>query len=144
MKLYSARVRIGGSRDHEVNKTNLTAPEMKLLERLHVSPQGHPVLVDVKHTGDVNRSDTKERARLAAEYSHGELVEERGKKLIESMFGLAGGMPLPEEYVPDVPVQKEEFTYEDDEEEVIVPVAEAKRTDIRPLRSRQKIEDAVV
>jgi hypothetical protein len=43
MKLYTAKVRIGGSRDHEVIKHDLTGAEMKLLEAIHVSAHGHPV-----------------------------------------------------------------------------------------------------
>ena len=126
MRLYSATVRIGGSRDHEVTKDNLTAPEMKLLEQLHVSPQGHPVLANVKHTGDVNRSDAKERARLGDIYSKGELVENRGAKLINALFGLPG-VPLPQEYVPDAPVAETAFTVEEEEAEVITPVAQIER-----------------
>lgn len=121
MRLYTAKVRIGGSRDHEVIKHNLSPAEMLLLQHIHVSPQGHPVLIDIKHTGDVKRTDAKERARLADEYSRGELVENRGEKLIASLFGVAG-VPLPQEYVAPEPVVVTNFEVEDAEEEVIVPV----------------------
>ena len=123
MKLYSARVRIGGSRDHEVDKHNLTAAEMKVLESLHVSPQGHPVIINVVHTADVTRSDAKERARLAELYSKGELVENRGEKIINSLFGVAG-VPLPQDYVAPEVVVVNDFSVEEESEEVITPVAQ--------------------
>ena len=131
MKLYSARVRIGGSRDHEVDKHNLTAAEMKVLEMLHVSPQGHPVIVNPVHTGDVKRSDAKERARLAQLYSKGELVENRGEKIINGLFGVAG-VALPQEYVAPVAedVKSNDFSVEEEEDEEIVPV--------KPVRSEPK------
>lgn len=134
MKLYSARVRIGGDRDHEVDKHNLTGAEMKLLEALHVSPKGHPVLTKIDHTGDVKRTDAKERARLAEIYTRGELVEDRGRKMIDGMFGVAG-VPLPQEYVPTEVVMVEDFTVEEESEEEIVPVAP-------PVRSEPKKKKA--
>lgn len=140
MRLYSAKVRIGGSRDHEVVKHNLTAPEMKLLEQLHVSPQGHPVLIDIKHTADVNRTDAKERARLALEYSRGELVEDRGNKLINSLFGLPG-VALPQEYIADVPVEAVAYDPDSDAEpEVITPVAPVARTKIKLPEKKEPAE----
>lgn len=137
MKLYSARVRLAGSRDHEVTRHNLTPAEMKLLEFIHVSAQGHPTLVDIEHTGSVNRSDAKERARLVAmEYSHGELEEDRGEKLLTRIFGLPG-VPLPQEYVPPTPVEAVEYDPEEDEaEEVITPVEPVVRT--RASRRREE------
>lgn len=141
MRLYSAKVRIGGSRDHEVLKHNLSAPELKLLEMLHVSPQGHPVLVDIKHTGDVNRTDAKERARLGDIYTRGELVEDRGSKIINSLFGLPG-VPLPQEYVADAPVEAVAFDTGDEDAEVITPVAPAaapKRTKVDPPKAADSV-----
>ncbi len=134
MKLYTAKVRLNGDRDHEVIKYNLTAPEMKLLEHIHVSAKGHPTLVDVVHTGNVTRSDAKERARLANEYTKGELVEDRGEKLIQQLFGV-GGVPLPQEYEPPVPTVVEDFEAEDEAEEVITPVE-------APVRSRPRRREA--
>lgn len=141
MRLYSGKVRIGGSRDHEVIKHNLTAPEMKLLEMLHVSPQGHPVIVDIQHTGDVNRPDAKERARLAQEYSKGELVENRGRKLIDALFGVAG-VPLPQEYVAPITVEATVYDNEaDNDPEVITPVALPVRS---PVKAKAREADALV
>lgn len=144
MRLYTAKVRIGGSRDHEVVKHNLTAPEMKLLEQLHVSPQGHPVLMDIKHTGDVNRIDAKERARLAAEYSRGELVEDRGAKLINGLFGLPG-VTLPHEYIADIPAEAVAYDPDSDAEpEIITPVAPVERVKIKLPEKKAASADAVV
>ena len=137
MKLYTAKVRIGGSRDHEVLKHNLTGAEMKLLEAIHEGPQGHPVVVDIKHTGSVNRSDPKERARLADIYSKGELTESRGEKLINSLFGMSG-VPLPQEYAATEKVVVENFEVEDELEEVITPVEVVKA---EPKRSKKAEAD---
>jgi hypothetical protein len=141
MKLYSARVRIGGSRDHEVDKHNLTAAEMKVLEALHVSPQGHPVIINPVHTGDVKRSDAKERARLAEMYSKGELVENRGEKIITGLFGVSG-VPLPQEYEAPVAIEVQDFSVEEEEDEEIVPVAPPKRSDPKPAR-KSSVEEIV-
>lgn len=140
MKLYSARVRIDGDRDHEVDKHALTAAEMKLLEMLHVSKQGHPTLTNIKHTGDVNRSDAKERSRLAMLYTKGELVEDRGEKIITGLFGVAG-VPLPTEYVAPVNTVVENYEVEDEEDEVITPVAPPVRS--TPKTSKKTVEDVV-
>lgn len=110
MRLYTAKVRIAGSLEHEVIKHNLTAAEIHLLTHIHAGK--HPVVVDIVHTGDVkNRSDVKERARLAEIYSKGELVEDRGAKLLTSLFGLPG-VPLPQEYIE--PPKDEPVEYIDD------------------------------
>jgi len=127
MKLYSAKVRLAGDRDHEVWKHNLTAAEMKLLEHIHVSVKGHLTLVDVTHTGNTTRTDARERARLAAEYTKGELVEDRGQKMIQNLFGV-GGVPLPQEYEAPVQTMVEDFDPADEDEEVITPVEQPVRT----------------
>ena len=140
MKLYSARVRLNGDRDHEVDKHNMTAAEMKVLEALHPSAKGHPTLVNIVHTGNVKRSDAKERARLAQIYSKGELVENRGEKIINGLFGVAG-VPLPQEYVAPEPVEAVEYSAadEDDEDEVIEPVAPPKRSEPKKSKGVEEI-----
>lgn len=140
MKLYTAKVRIGGDRDHEVVKHNLTGAEIKLLEHIHISAKGHAVVVDIVHTADVNRSDAKERARLALEYTKGELVEDRGQKLINSLFGV-DGVPLPQEYVAAAPEQITNFEVEDEEAEEIVAVAPPVRS--TPKAPKKTVEDVV-
>lgn len=143
MKIYKALVRIGGSRDHEVWKDNLTAAEMKMLEHIHNSPQGHPVLDKIEHTGNVNRKDSKERARLADLYAPGELSEDRGKDLVKQLFGLPG-VPLPQEYEPPAPTVAEEYDAADEEEEVIEKVEEPVRTPIsKRQRAKAETEDVL-
>lgn len=139
MQLYDAKVRIDGNRDHEVVKHNLTAAEIHLLQHIHLSPQGHPVVVDIKHVADVNRSDAKERARLANEYTKGELSEDRGAKLINSLFGVAG-VALPQTYIAPEPIIIEDFAVEDESDEEVVPVAPIVRSE---LKKPKKADDLV-
>lgn len=127
MKLYSAKVRIGGSLEHEVIKHNLTAAEITLL--FHIHGGNHPTCVDIVHTADTNRSDAKERARLAAEYTKGELSNDQGIKLIQGLFGVNGA--LPQEYVPPVEEVEETVVPLDESDEEIVPVAAPKRTPLK-------------
>lgn len=123
MDLYSCKVRLDGSLDNEVIKHNVTAAEIHILAAMHNGQGKHPPVVDIVKTGTVNRSDAKERARLADTYTHGELVEDRGTKMITAMFGVAG-VPLPQEYVaPEVFATTEYNPGEDEPEEEIVPVA---------------------
>lgn len=141
MKLYSAKVRLGGSLEHEVNRDNLTGAEMHLLAKIHEGK--HPVLVDIKHTGDVNRTDAKERARLADTYTKGELTEDRGVKLINELFGVAG-VPLPQDYVAPTAQEPVEFgaDAEGDEPEVITPVAPIARSGKAKATTNPKAADA--
>lgn len=120
MDLHTVKVRLAGSLDNEVIKHNVTAAEIHLLNLLHAGQ--HPATTDIKLTGTVNRTDAAERKRLADEYTKGELVEDRGNKLIQSLFGVAG-VPLPQKYVAPVTTQVEESA-EEAEEEVILPIAE--------------------
>lgn len=122
MDLYSCKIRLNGSLDHEVIKTNVTAPELHLLSNIHRGEGKHPPVVDIVKTGTVNRSDAKERARLADGYTKGELVEDRGNKMINSLFGVAG-VPLPQTYVAPEVFAVEEFNPDEpDEPEEIIPV----------------------
>lgn len=122
MDLYSCKVRLDGSLDNEVVKHNVTAPELHVLATIHQGQGKHPPVVDIVKTGSVNRSDIKERARLADIYTKGELVEDRGQRIITGMFGVVG-VPLPQTYVaPEVVEQTEYNPGEDEEEEVITPV----------------------
>lgn len=122
MDLYSVKVRLNGSLENEVIKHNVTAPEIHLLWNIHRGEGKHPPVVDITKTGTVNRSDAKERARLADTYTKGELVEDRGSKMISAMFGVAG-VPLPQTYVaPEVFATVEYNPGEEEVEEVITPV----------------------
>lgn len=122
MDLYTCKVRLNGSTDNEVLKHNVTAPEIHLLAMIHAGEGRQAPVVDIVKTGSVNRSDAKERARLADGYSKGELVENRGAKMINALFGVAG-IPLPQTYIEPEVIKAVEFNPgEDEEEEVITPV----------------------
>lgn len=122
MDLYSCKVRLDGSLDNEVIKHNVTAAELHVLERIHYGQGKHPAVVDIVKTGTVNRTDIKERARLADIYTKGELVEDRGQKIITGIFGVVG-VPLPQTYVAPEVVENVEYNLgEDEEAEVITPV----------------------
>lgn len=133
MKLYTAKVRLNGSRDNEVIKHHLTAAEILLLQNIHVSPQGHPSVVDIVHTANVNRSDSKERARLADLYTKGELVEDRGTKMINGLFGI--GTALPQDYVEPEPVIVETYDDSTEVEEItgIEPIVQTKLAAPKPV-----------
>lgn len=129
MDLYSCKVRLAGSLENEVIKKNVTAAEIHLLKLIHTGQ--HPGVVDIVKTGYVkNRSDLAERTRLASEYTRGELVEDRGNKLITALFGVSG-VPLPQTYVAPVD-EPTEVVVEDgtSKEEIIsleeIPVVKAK------------------
>lgn len=118
MKLYTATVQINAEPDNQVVKHKLTAAEMKVLEFVHAGKK--PVLIDIQETGKVNRKDRAERARLAQNYSRGELA---GDALVQKLFGV-DGVPLPQEYEAPIIQAIEEINLDepDDEEyEMIDP-----------------------
>lgn len=120
MKLYSARIRLAGNSDNEVVKENCTAAELKLLEFIHAGKAA--AVTDVKHTADVNRTDAKERTRLAGIYSKSTQNEFlSGPALIEKLFGVTG-VPLPVEYVAPTFQPIETVEAEGDSDEEIIPV----------------------
>lgn len=130
MRLYSCKVRLKSSLYHEVEKLNVTAPEIMVLQHIQ-RPEGMeksgPGVVDpstvvsIKYLGDVTRSDMDERVRLHDLY--GPALRKMELSLV-SLFG-APGVPLPN-------------TVEGAEgEQVAFPVVE-KRGPGRP----KKVEDA--
>lgn len=120
MKTYTCKVRVNGSLLNVVRKNGVTAAEIAVLRHIHgTSPNGAAPVVDVKPEGNVQRSETAERKRLAENYSMGEM---RGPALVKDVLGVEG-VPLPQ-YVPGV----------DDPEIEKEPVAPA--TDAKPVRTR--------
>lgn len=120
MKLYSAKINLAGNPDNQVLKHNMSAAELKVLEFIHQGKS--PALLDVKHTGDVNRTEARERVRLAGIYSkssrEGFLP---GVAIVEKLFGVST-LPLPDVYVAPTFEPIEVFDVEGDgEEEVITP-----------------------
>jgi hypothetical protein len=107
MKLYNARVRLGGAITNEVNKEKLTAAEIAVLQRVH----GRDAVQAIVEVGSVaNRSDQRERARLSSLYQKGPGADGsrlEGEAFIASIFGVAG-VPLPKEYVAEPIVDEDE------------------------------------
>lgn len=104
MQLYSAKVILGGSRDNEVRRYDLTIPEILVLRKIHL---GDEFVTDVKPLGreakDINidgderkevlRTDAAERKRLNRVY---------GQKRIDGLFGPLGTLPQVMEGLPGV------------------------------------------
>ena len=115
MHTYNATIRLNGKLENEVNKKNLTAPELLLLRKIHgddgvvrIEERGywedHFSLKRVKHDDgeeeevEVEYDDETEKARLAHSYGDAIMEEnDNGNPLnaIKRMFGEFA--PLPEE-----------------------------------------------
>ena len=65
MQLYDATVRLSGNPMAEVPKTDLTAPEVMLLQKIHGGPDA---VVRIKKRKMDKRSHGEERARLGVLY----------------------------------------------------------------------------
>lgn len=115
MKLYTATVQINAEPDNQVVKHKLTAAEMKLLEVIHAGKK--PVLIDIVHTGKVNRKDRAERARLDQIYCQDALAGTKWHGLIQKLFGV-DGVPLPQAYEAPIIQAVEVFDLDDEEAEV--------------------------
>ena len=122
-KLYSCKLRIGGSVLNEIRKTDATAPEIEVLRRLH----GSDSVLEIKETGSVSRSDRAERERIETIYasptqSVGDALA-RKQRMLSDLFGHARN-PLPKE-VEEVVEEPEDV--EDADEVVAAPI---KRTPV--------------
>jgi hypothetical protein len=131
MKLYSAKIRLAGNPDNEVIEHNLSAAEILILQRIHGKPGilgggNHTPVVDIVHTANTNRTDARERARLAAKYTAGELSQENGAKIVQALFGVNG--PLPQEYAEPKFEPVEDIVSIDEGDEQITPVEPIVRT----------------
>lgn len=60
MKVYSAKILLNGSRENEVRRTDLTAPEVLILKLVH----GPEFVSEVKLVGEIERTEREERIRL--------------------------------------------------------------------------------
>lgn len=97
MRLFNCKVRLANSLYNEVERTGVTAAEIYILRAIHGSMAENDVVgidpasvVEIKPAGNIQRSDTEERARLALIYTVGL------KKFGHSMASLFGvGNPLP-------------------------------------------------
>jgi hypothetical protein len=91
MDVYSCRVRLKGSLLNTVNKEQVTAAEIVLLDHIH---QGdNPAVYDIQKIGEAKRSDRQERDRLSRMY--GEILGRPGAAVIGEVLGV-GNVPLPQ------------------------------------------------
>lgn len=92
MNLYNVIVRVGGSLYNEVERLNITAPEVVMLQTLH----GDDSIRNITHVGQIEESNASIRERLADYYGTGRIETGRsGGSLVKSCFG-PKTMPLPD------------------------------------------------
>jgi hypothetical protein len=120
-KLYSCKLRLGGSVLNEIDKQDVTAPEIEMLRLLH----GSDAVLHIRETGQVNRTDRQERARIEQLFASptqamgGSLAKK--KRAIADLFGHERN-PLPKE-VEEVIAADEPEEFDDAKD--IAPAAEA-------------------
>jgi hypothetical protein len=94
MQLYTCTVRLNGSMLNEVQKTDVTAAEIKVLKAIHTAPDaGVESIIKIAPTRSVDRSDDEERARLDEIYGEAVVNNERIRSL-DRVLGFEG-TPLP-------------------------------------------------
>lgn len=84
MQTYSALIQLASSRENEVRRTGLTAPEMHMLAYTH----GPDAVLQVEATGEIDVDMEQERERLALVYG----VDDDGPR-VNKVFGVAGALP---------------------------------------------------
>lgn len=84
MQTYSALIRLASSKENEVRRSGLTAPELHLLEHIH----GPDSVLQVEPIGAIDVDIEQERERLTLVYG---LFE--GKPRVNEVFGVAGALP---------------------------------------------------
>ena len=93
MRLYSCKVRLGGSLYNEVLKSEVTAAEIHILRALH----GNDAVIDVKEIGKNKISQPEERDRLTLEYGAGLAAARQLRELpdqaVIGVFGLGSRLP---------------------------------------------------
>lgn len=82
MDLYSGKVRLAGDMRNEVRKTNLTAPEVLLLRRIH----GNDALTELEKTGSMKVDHQAERQRLYTDYPAA-INTDAKRHYVEELFG---------------------------------------------------------
>ena len=109
-KLYSCKLRIGGSVLNEIRKSDVTAPEIEMLRSIH----GSDAVLDIVETGKAKRTDRDERGRLEDMFANpatsvGESLAKKKRQLTD-LFGHERN-PLPKE------IEQPQEPVEDDEDE---------------------------
>lgn len=100
MQLYEAKIRLGGSVQNEVRKSELTAPEIVVLRQIH----GNDAVLEIKSMGrealdptedhpTALRTSKRERERLEMLYA-GALKTIESIKHLNGIFGV--GLALPD------------------------------------------------
>ena len=88
MEIYDCKVLLGGSRDNEVRKRSIAAPEVILLQHLH----GHDHVLEIKHVGPSDIDSALVRDMLALTYCTDQ--DPKSAPLLREVFGPAS-LPLP-------------------------------------------------
>lgn len=81
MDIFTGKLRLAGSIQNEIPKTDMTAAEVVLLRAIH----GHDSVVDLKRTGSHKMLHAEERERLITLY--GEAKNPDGQFYFREMFG---------------------------------------------------------
>lgn len=74
MKLYNFRVRVGGNILHEVPKIGGTEIEIRMMRKIH----GDDAVVAIKTTGEDDRTEEQEMARLMDVYGEEVVMKATG------------------------------------------------------------------
>jgi hypothetical protein len=133
MRLFSCKVRLGGSLSNEVAKIGVTAPEINVLRVIHSPPSEAgsidlAVVTEIKPCGEISRTDVEERQRLHELY--GPSLKKK-EQTVALMFGV--GVPLPksvdgvaDEVITDEPVKRTRRGRKSEEvaEDIIAAVSE--------------------
>lgn len=138
MKLYSAVIHLAGEMKNQVRKNELTAAEIVLLRVIH----GNDAVHEIEHVANVNRSDARERQRLAGIYSlNRQDGFKSGEALVLENLGIAG-TPLPDDVPEPENLTEPEaaFEVEAEDEEIIEPVGAKPIQRTRIERPRRNAE----
>lgn len=95
MKVYSAKIILGGSLGNEVRRDDLTAPEVLVLKHIH----GPEHVTEVKYVKDIDRTDTQERIRLLGD--GGEILPIYKHEQVRAIFP-SDLTPFPKELPPEM------------------------------------------
>lgn len=108
MKLYTCKLRLAGATTNEILKSDITAAEVEVLRELH----GVDAVVDIKASGDTDRSSQEERARLRREYANPESLNTqmaaKRATMLRNLFGHER-LPLPDEVLDPVTDEGDDF-----------------------------------
>ena len=98
MEIYNCKVLVGGSRENEVRKYAVPAPEVEVLRHIH----GFDAVLEITHAGSSPIGDAQVRDMLALSYGPPSVDASRqGVKILRDVFGPPSAMlPQTVEGVP--------------------------------------------